>query len=41
MYVSQFYIAPSSVVTSTQIANIWTYGQPIVQGGAAMPMPKF
>lgn len=41
MYISQFYIAPSSVVTSTQIANIWTYGQPTIQGGAAMPMPKF
>lgn len=41
MYVSNFYIAPSSVVTSTEIGNIWTYGQPTVQGGAAMPMPKF
>ena len=42
MYVSQFYIAPSSVVTSTQIANIWNYGyNQIIQAGAAMPMPKF
>jgi hypothetical protein len=41
MYVSSFYIATSANVTSTQIANIWTYGQPTVQGGAAMAMPKF
>jgi len=41
MYVSQFYIASSANVTSTQIANIWTYGQPTIQGGASMPMPRF
>jgi hypothetical protein len=41
MYVSDFYIATSTNVTSTQIANIWTYGQPTVQASAAMTMPKF
>lgn len=41
MYVSQFYIATATAVTSTQITNIWTYGQALVQGGAAMVMPKF
>jgi len=41
MYVSHFYIATATNVTSTQIANIWSYGQATVQGGAAMPMPKF
>ncbi len=41
MYVSHFYIATSANVNGTQIANMWTYGQPTLQGGAAMPMPKF
>ena len=41
MYVSHFYIATATNVTSTEIANIWSYGQATLQGGAAMPMPKF
>jgi hypothetical protein len=41
MYVSQFYIASATNVNGTQIANIWTYGQPTIQGSALMPMPKF
>lgn len=41
MYISQYYHGTSANITSTQIGNIWTYGQPVVQGGAAMPMPKF
>jgi len=41
MYISQFYVATSANVGTTQIGNIWTYGQPVIQGSAAMAMPKF
>jgi hypothetical protein len=41
MYVSQFYIGTSANITSTQIANIYSYGLPILQASAAMPDPAF
>lgn len=36
MYISQFYIGTSANITSTQIGNIYAYGTPTVQAGAAM-----
>lgn len=41
MYISQFYIGTSANITSTQIANIYSYGLPILQASAAMPNPAF
>jgi hypothetical protein len=41
MYISQFYITSSSAVNGTQIANIYSYGLPILQASAAMPDPAF
>jgi hypothetical protein len=41
MYISQFYIGTSANITSTQIANIYAYGTPTVQAGAAMADAKF
>lgn len=41
MYLSQYYVAPASVVTTTEMTNIWNYGQATVQASAAMAMPKF
>jgi hypothetical protein len=41
MYVSQFYIGTSANITSTQIANIYSYGTPILQASAGMPDPAF
>jgi hypothetical protein len=41
MYISQFYIGTSSNITSTEIANIYSYGTPTVQAGAAMADAKF
>ncbi len=41
IYISQFYVGTASNITSTEIANIWTYGQPTVQASAGMPMPVF
>jgi hypothetical protein len=41
MYVSQFYIGTSTNITSTQIANIYSYGTPIFQASAGMPDPAF
>ena len=41
MYISEYYVGAPANVTSTQIANIWTYGQPTIQAAAAMPMPTF
>ena len=42
MYISHFYIASSANVTTTEIANIWNYGNNNpVQGSAALAMPKF
>jgi len=41
MYVSQFYIGTSANITSTEIANIYSYGLPILQASAAMPDPAF
>jgi hypothetical protein len=41
MYISQFYIGTSANITSTQIANIYAYGTPTVQAGAAMADATF
>lgn len=41
MYVSQFYIGTSANITSTEIANIYSYGLPILQASAAMPEAAF
>ena len=41
MYISEYYVSAPASVTSTQIANIWTYGQPVIQAASAMPMPTF
>jgi len=41
MYISQFYIGTSANITSTEIANIYAYGTPILQASAAMPDPAF
>ena len=41
MYISQFYIGTSANITSTEIANIYAYGTPLVQAGAAMADAKF
>jgi hypothetical protein len=41
MYISQFYIGTSANITSTEIANIYSYGTPTVQAGAAMADAKF
>ena len=41
MYISEYYVSAPASVTSTEIANIWTYGQPIIQAASAMPMPTF
>ena len=42
MYISNFYIASSANVTTTEIANIWNYGSTNpIQASIAFPMPKF
>lgn len=41
MYISEYYVSAPASVTSTEIANIWTYGQPVIQAASAMPMPTF
>ena len=41
MYISQFYIGTSANITSTEIGNIYAYGTPTVQAGAAMADATF
>jgi len=41
VYISQYYVGTAANITSTQIANIWAYGQATVQASAGMEMPKF